>query len=231
MDSHRSVLFPGKEARIVSWTDDSAPTPEELRQAFRGESVLLHYHHPRPPDIEDDSLERNVEVSSGWANAMQSQRYVDRLHELLGQDLRFGLFAASDNHERNPGLGGGLAGVWAKDNTREAIFDAFWNRRVFGTTGLRPDIRFSVSGCFMGGSVEIEKSPVVHLTVRCDVPVRIVEIIVDGLPAERRDFHDGEIEMEWIDNSCIPGDHYYICSNRIRRRNENATFQSVAGIR
>ena len=209
LDSHRCVVFPALDARIVSWFDDSAPTPEELRQAFQGERVLLHYHHPRPPDVEDDSLERNVEVSSGWAISMGVQHYVDRLHTLLDQGLKFGLFASSDNHERNPGLGGGLAGVWAKENTREAIFDAFWNRRVFGTTGLRPDIRFSVSGCFMGGSADIEGPPQIHVAVKCDVPVCMVEIIADGHVAERRECDSNEIEVKWTDIACTPGDHYY----------------------
>jgi hypothetical protein len=36
----------------------------------------------------------------------------------------------------------GLGGVWAKDNTREAIFDAMKRREVYGTTGSRIRVRF-----------------------------------------------------------------------------------------
>ena len=36
---------------------------------------------------------------------------------------------------------GGLGGVWAKANTREAIFDALYRREVYCTSGTRPVVR------------------------------------------------------------------------------------------
>jgi hypothetical protein len=39
-------------------------------------------------------------------------------------------------------LASGLAGVWARENTREAIFDAMQRKEVYATTGTRITVRF-----------------------------------------------------------------------------------------
>jgi hypothetical protein len=39
-------------------------------------------------------------------------------------------------------LASGLAAVWARENTREAIFDALLNKEVYATTGTRITVRF-----------------------------------------------------------------------------------------
>lgn len=44
-----------------------------------------------------------------------------------------------DDLEFNPG---GLAVVWAEENTRDALFDAMRRREVYGTSGTRPVVRF-----------------------------------------------------------------------------------------
>ena len=140
---------------------------------------------------------------------MHSHDYINDVTTALRGGLKLGFFAASDNHGRNPGLGGGLTGVWALENTRESIFEAFWNRRIFATTGLRPEIRFDVNGCMMGGSAESTDLPVIHLHVRSNVPICAVEIVADGDRCRKIGCHCAEFDIEWTDSRCESGNHFY----------------------
>jgi len=209
VDSHRSVIFPGRDARICSWVDDTAPTPAELVDCFRGERVLLHYHHPGEIDIGCDALERNVELCSGWWNCMRLPSYVERLHARLNSGLRLGFIGASDNHERGPGLGGALTGIWATENTREAIFTAFEARRVFATTGLRPELRFSIGDLLMGSEGDVDGPPELAIYLRSDVSAEAVEIIRDGTIVHVWEGRESELAYAWSDPDCPAGQHWY----------------------
>ena len=210
-NSHRCVLFPGGDGEVYRCWDDhvSAVGPADLCAAFQGRRVLLHHHHPPGFDFTDDTLERNIEVCSGWWNCMAIEEFRNSLHDTLRRGFRLGFFGGSDNHLRNPGLGGALAGVWATENTREGIFDALWNRRVFATTGLRPDLRFKVAGCFMGTETMTHEAPLVELSVTCEAPVTRVEIIRDGHIVYEHDTHRSDVHLRWSDSDCPPGDHFY----------------------
>ena len=68
-------------------------------------------------------------AEEGWSGAVTGE-------STPAERLQRGLLTSGI--DGNPG---GLAGVWAKENTRDAIFDAMLRREVFGTSGPRISVR------------------------------------------------------------------------------------------
>lgn len=64
---------------------------------------------------------------------------------------------------------GGLAGVWAEENSRDAIFNAMQRREVFGTSGPRIMPRFFASWQFPGNACE--RTDMISLAYRDGVPM------------------------------------------------------------
>ena len=84
---------------------------------------------------------------------------------MMGRKL--GVIASSDEHTAQAGRRhGGIAAVWARELTREAIFDALRERRCYATTGERILIEFSVDGTPMGCSAKVPKGKKIKITLR-----------------------------------------------------------------
>ena len=239
-DSHRSMIFPDANGPVYPCYLGQNRTPERLLNRLREpatadvsleggsitpsdfppgsaapnpppERILVHHHHPVPIDITDDLFERNVEVWSGWWQRSQRERFWNSVHDALARGLRFGFLGGSDNHERNPGLGGAITGVWAEANTREAIFEALRMRRTFATTGIRPDLRFSVSGIPMGGFGACACSEPPEISIAIEAPTRItsVEILRDGKVIYANRLSDNTFRHCAQDDRVGPGEHWY----------------------
>lgn len=120
---HRTMIgqderFPLIRHLEVEVEEDQDPMPVITAHAEK-HGALLHLHHEQWP-ITDSPSETNVEVCSGWAAHMMDPEYLCKIHSLLASDRRLGFIGSSDNHRRNPGLGGGLTGIYAKRNFRRA---------------------------------------------------------------------------------------------------------------
>ena len=63
----------------------------------------------------------------------------------------------------------GLAGVWARENTREALFDAMQKKEVYATTGTRITVRFF--GGWEYGQDDVYKPDAVAIGYRKGVPM------------------------------------------------------------
>jgi hypothetical protein len=105
--------------------------------------------------------------------------------ELGFNPLAFGMIGSTDTHNGNPGdveewdyvgavglirspairfhTSGGLAAVWAEENTRDAIFAAMKRREVYATSGPRITLRF-FAGWGFDESIEAERESIALAT-------------------------------------------------------------------
>ena len=77
----------------------------------------------------------------------------------LEMGRRFGVIGSSDTHASNPGRSiwghykGGLVAFMAKKLTREAIWKALWNYKVYATSFDRIYVEFTINGHEMGEEI------------------------------------------------------------------------------
>ena len=206
---------------------------EELRQ--RGIKAITVPHHtnvsPFPVDwsFHDPEYERLVEVYSSWGN---SEYYGAPLswppHRVegcsvqdgLARGYKLGIIASSDSHDGHPGnahgirgvVGSGLVAVLASELSRDAVFNALYERRCYATTGARILLEFSVEGQLMGSEITVtrETSPRhVKIYVEGTHSLSHVEVIRDNDIIYRRRITGKRAVVEFTDREPLTNTSYY----------------------
>ena len=108
------------------------------------------------------------------------------LREALEKNLKIGVIGASDDHTCRPGLAfpstpemaiqGGLAAVYAKDLTRESIWEALTARRCYATTGERMIVWAEADGHPMGSEFTTHHPPQIRVAVYGTTPLEEVTL-------------------------------------------------------
>lgn len=94
---------------------------------------------------------------------------------------RFGIAGGTDHHGAYPGShGDGRMGVFAKELTREALWEAFRARRVFAVTGDRIDARLFVNDAWIGEGIRAPGPRRLQVAVRAADALDRVEVIKNG---------------------------------------------------
>jgi len=189
-------------------------------------------------DIHDPHFQRLVEIYSEWGNSEYPSNprpvCLNHLHEereppegttvqeALARGYRLGIIAGSDNHSGQPGycdqMGnfsrrrayhGGLTAIYAKELTREALWDSLWNRRCYATTGARIILEFSVDGHIMGEEFSTERAPKIKVRVLGTANIQKTEVIRSNKVIFVKRGDGSELQFEFLDGEIGPGLNYY----------------------
>lgn len=155
---------------------------KELYGKLRSHRALAIPHHTayiggfrgKNWDILDEKLSPFMEIFSIHGSS-EGEQYGGglRSNPFLGPDgsagsyeaaikagLKLGIIASTDNWGPLPGrYGRGLAAAWAEDLTREALWEAFSARRVYGVSGDRIRLSFQLDGYPMGSIIPAPSAP------------------------------------------------------------------------
>ena len=106
------------------------------------------------------------------------------VRDALARGYRLGLVGSGDSHDGHPGLvqladgaSGGLAGVFARDLTRESVLAALRARHVYATNGPRIVLQVTLDGRPMGSIVPAGSGGTLAVEVAAPGPIEAVELV------------------------------------------------------
>jgi hypothetical protein len=243
---HRHVLHFEDAATIKSSVDERFDSPPELWEALRGAPALTFAHHSAgaPVAIDwriapDPELEPITEIVSvhGSSESFDSPWAVsgmiegNTVRDALGRGYRLGLIGSGDSHDGHPGLvhladgsGGGLAGIFAEERTRESVLAALRARRVYATNGPRFVLEANVDGKPMGSVLKAGAGGRLEVQVAAPGAIEAVELVTrDGVVSR----HPGEGKRSLAVESTLPefesGDWFYL---RVLQTDHGAAWSS-----
>ncbi len=243
---HHNVYFRNQPGALFYPQQNTLPELWALLKA--GDALTIPHHTGKFPSgvlfsPQNPELRRNFEIYSGHG---LSEAY-DPAHPLAFEQSTFtgpaksatgpsfaqdvwmeGLLlstvAASDDHRAQPGKPFyGLTAIRAPANTRDAVFQALYDRRTYGTTGSKIILDFTLDGNPMGAVVDVEESPQLHIGATGTDTIASVELLRyrpdDAGFAVIQSWTPNAMEFtqDFRDEAYAPGSVYYV---RLRQINE-----------
>ena len=182
----------------------------ELYDVYKGRDDVLIIPHQggRPATLEeyDPDLTPFLELASAWGVfEWFGQEALERGHEV-------GFVGGSDDHTGRPGasyptneadwsfpIKGPVMAARADALTRNALWEAFTERRVYATTGARIVLKVACGDGSMGGETSVVGSPEIDVTVNGTVPLREIDLFRGSERVAHESFVDGDdlVELTW----------------------------------
>ena len=193
-----NVFFRGDEGDLD--LSDSLP---DLYKSFHGKEVLVVPHHTgyqpgergKDWNCHDRTLSPVMEIYSAHGSSegsrtpypmnrnisMGPRTSAGTAREALARGLHVGFIASGDSHYNYPGVWGtGLAAVHADELSREAVWNAFFKRRVYAVTGDRILLDMRLEDAGMGDTVRVQGPVRIAVSVEGSDALDRIELIRDG---------------------------------------------------
>lgn len=197
---HHNVFFrttAGRDRVSHQWTMGLQQLYGGLRQVNDPNDVLIipHAHMPGDWRQNDAGMERVVEITSGHGGwEWFGNRYLEN-------GFRVGFVGSSDNHAGHPGYSvgtnrqlGGLAAVFAPENSRDAIFDSLRARRCYATTGERIVLLADLNGTPMGQEAPLSDERSLRCRMHGTQPIDSIEVVKNGDVVYSRRYLQGSVD-------------------------------------
>ena len=154
---HHTAYYPGMRSK--NW--------DVLDEALSPFTEIFSVHGSSETDEEFIGLRGNRKMGPGAGG--------ETYEDALARGLHVGAICSTDNWGEMPGhYGHGLMACLAPELTRDALWEAFGARRVYGVTGDRIRLDFTVNGAVMGGITKARKKQEIRVKVEgADVIDRI----------------------------------------------------------
>ena len=190
----RNVIY-GYDESVLRRSDrffrEDVPDPEpdvprapEFHDAFRDRDVLVNIHvggRMTNLDWYEPKIEKLCETHS--THGTVEWFFMDA----LSRGYKVGLTAGTDGVMGRPGachpgrrlirnLRNGLTAVYAKELTRESIWEALHARRTYATTGERIRLLFQVDGADMGSEISTTGSPKISFEIEGTKAIERVDL-------------------------------------------------------
>ncbi|MBI2442150.1 MAG: DUF3604 domain-containing protein [Lentisphaerae bacterium] len=233
-EGDRNVYYLNDDRPMYRSDEGHYPWPKDLFKAIADETCLVIPHHtalaPSYCDwadhdpvherlVEIFQVRGNYECAPEEGNPLPEKAYSEPpnpagyVRRALALGWRVGFTAGGDDHSGRAGTdvsrgqyyNAGNMSVWASARTREAIWDALWNRRVTATSGPRMLLRYTLQEQPLGSELSIRRSPELRQERRMAVefhgmaPLRCLEIIRNNRVVHAAQGRGLDLELEWTD--------------------------------
>ncbi len=197
----------GEELRALTLM---SPSLEDLMQRWDarmpagGVLAARHFQGHRQPDVFEG-------YRAAWEPSMEilqtrgDQR--EWVETFLREGAKIGFLGASD-HARHWHFAYCMTGVWATEPTREAIFDAIWQRRTIAASA-KILLHTEVSGIPMGAEGEVLGDPQLRVTAESAQPLREIQVFRNGELAHRESLDTPNLDWTWTDRGNPRSRNYY----------------------